>query len=140
MYDTLRSPQEREVLPPETVIRNVLEWYADSSMEQEDTFFTLQSAWDALAYDKYETGSREEGLAGSLFTSVLWRDQRASHQIDQPQTGTPYLTQWPRPQAFLTNEDKTEITIPEKLRKYNQYLMSSEYEELWNKAKSQRNR
>jgi hypothetical protein len=35
---------------------------------------------------------------------------------------------------------QTEITIPEKLRTYNKYLMSSEYEERLNKAKSQRHR
>ena len=52
VYATLRSPREREVLPPETIIRNVLEWYSSSSMEQDDTFFTLLSAWDALAYDR----------------------------------------------------------------------------------------
>jgi hypothetical protein len=35
-------------------------------MEQEDTFFTLRTAWDALVYDEYEAGSKEEGLAGSV--------------------------------------------------------------------------
>ena len=35
---------------------------------------------------------------------------------------------------------QTEIAIPDKLRNYNQYLMSSEYQERWTQAKSQRNR
>ena len=66
-YDRIRSPKEREVLPPETVIRNVLDWYSGSSMEQDDGFFTLRTAWDALNYDRYEAGSREEGVCSTIF-------------------------------------------------------------------------
>jgi hypothetical protein len=139
VYDTLRSPQEREVLPPETVIRNVLEWYADSSMEQEDTFFTLQSAWDALAYDKYETGSREEGLAGSLLQAYYGETKEPAIKLTNPKQVL-LLDAMAEAAGVPHQRGQTEITIPEKLRKYNQYLMSSEYEELWNKAKSQRNR
>ena len=63
LYTSIRSPEEREVLPPEAIVRNQLDWYADTpNQEKAETFFLLRSAWDALAYDRYEIGSREEGL------------------------------------------------------------------------------
>ena len=139
VYDTLRSPQERAVLPPETVIRNVLEWYASSSTEQDDTFFTLKSAWDALAYDKYETGSREEGLAGSLLQSYYGETKEPSIKLTNPKQVLLFGAM--AEAAGLPHQrGQTEITIPEKLRHYNQYLMSSEYEELWKSARARRNR
>ena len=36
-------------------------------MEQDDGFFTLRTAWDALNYDRYEAGSREEGVCSTIF-------------------------------------------------------------------------
>jgi hypothetical protein len=35
---------------------------------------------------------------------------------------------------------QTEITIPEKLKNYNQYLMSPAYQERWDNAQLRRNR
>ena len=139
VYDTLRSPQEREVLPPETVIRNVLEWYASSSTEQDDTFFTLQSAWDALAYDKYETGSREEGLAGSLLQSYYGETKEPTIKLTNPKQVL-LLDAMAEAAGLPHQRGQTEITIPEKLKNYNQYLMSPEYQERWDNAKSRRNR
>jgi hypothetical protein len=139
VYDTLRSPQERAVLPPETAIRNVLEWYADSSMEQEDTFFTLQSAWDALAYNKYEPGTKEEGLAGSLLQSYYGATKEPTIKLTNPKQVL-LLDAMAEAAGVPHQRGQTEITIPEKLRNYNQYLMSSEYEELWNRVRARRNR
>jgi hypothetical protein len=34
----------------------------------------------------------------------------------------------------------TEITIPEKLRNYNHYMMSTEYQERWARAQARRNK
>ena len=139
VYDTLRSSQERAVLPPETVIRNVLEWYASSSMEQEDTYSTLLSAWDALAYDKYETGTKEEGLAGSLLQSYYGETKEPSIKLTNPKQVL-LLGAMAEAAGVPHQRGQTEITIPEKLRHYNKYLLSSEYEERLTKAKSQRNR
>src|SRR5206468_1724322 len=66
LYQLLRAPNEREVLPPEAIIRKQLDWHADTpNKEQAEIFHTLGYAWDALAFDRYEQGSGEEGLAGS---------------------------------------------------------------------------
>jgi hypothetical protein len=139
VYAMLRSPREREVVPPETVIRNVLEWYASSSMEQDDTYFTLLSAWDALAYEKYEPGTKEEGLAGSLLQSYYGETKEPSIKLTNPKQVLLFGAM--AEAAGLPHQrGQTEITIPEKLRHYNQYLMSSEYEERLNKAKAERNR
>ena len=70
VHTNLRSPQDREALPPETIIRSVLDWYSSSSMEQEDTFFTLRTAWDALVYDQYEAGLKGGRLGGLYPTSL----------------------------------------------------------------------
>jgi hypothetical protein len=138
IYASLRSPQEREVLPPETVIRSVLDWYSGSSMEQGDTFFTLRSACDALAYDQYETGSKEEGLAGSVLQAYYSATREPVIKLTDPKqvlllgamaeaAGIPH--QW----------GQTEIAIPEKLRNYNQYMMSQEHEERFTRARARRN-
>jgi hypothetical protein len=139
VYGALRSPRERAVLPPETVIRNVLEWYASSSMEQEDTFFTLQSAWDALAYDKYEPGSREEGLAGSLLQSYYGETKEPTIKLTNPKQVV-LLDAMAEAAGIPHQRGQTEITIPEKLKNYNQYMMSPEYQQRWDNAKSRRNR
>ena len=59
VYAELRSPHEREILPAEAIVHNVLEWYSAPETGGEETF-TLRCAWDALAFDRYEVGSREE--------------------------------------------------------------------------------
>ena len=139
VYDTLRSPRDREVLPPETVIRNVLDWYSSSSMEQEDTFSTLLSAWDALVYDQYETGSKEEGLAGSTLYSYHSSTREPTIKLTNSKQ-VQLLDPMAEAAGIQHERGQTEIAIPEKLKNYNQYLMSPEYHERWTHAKSRRNR
>ena len=139
VYETLRSPREREVLPPETIIRNVLDWYSSSSMELDDTFFTLRSAWDALAYDKYEIGSREEGLAGSVLQAYYGATKEPTIKLPNPKQ-VQLLDAMAEAADIPHQRGQTEITIPEKLRKYNQYMMTPEYQERWTQARAQRNR
>lgn len=139
IYASLRSPQEREVLPPETIIRSVLDWYSSSSMEQDDTFFTLMSAWDALAYDKYETGSKEEGLAGSLLQSYYGATREPTIKLADPKQ-VQLCDAMAEAAGIPHQRGQTEITIPEKLRNYNQYMMSQEYQERWDSARLRRNR
>lgn len=139
IYASLRSPQEREVLPPETIIRSVLDWYSSSSMEQDDTFFTLMSAWDALAYDKYETGSKEEGLAGSLLQSYYGATREPTIKLTDPKQ-VQLFDAMAEAAGIPHQRGQTEITIPEKLRNYNQYMMSQEYQERWDSARLRHNR
>ena len=139
IYASLRSPQEREVLPPETIIRNVLDWYSSSSMEQDDTFSTLLSAWDALVYDKYETGSKEEGLAGSILQSYYGETREPAIKLTNPKQVL-LLDAMAEAAGIPHQRGQTEIVIPEKLRNYNQYMMSPEYEERWTRAQARRKR
>ncbi len=41
VYEKMRSPEQSQELRPELIIRSVLDWYSSSSMERDDTFFTL---------------------------------------------------------------------------------------------------
>jgi hypothetical protein len=72
---------EPEVLPPERAVRGVLDWYAGSeNKEMAEHMFTVRSAWDALSYDRYEPGSREEGLAGSVLQAYASGNGGAKNQ------------------------------------------------------------
>ena len=52
-------------------------------MPDEGEFFsTLRYAWDALAYDYYPPGSRDENLAGSTIKMYYQHDQA----IGEPRT------------------------------------------------------
>jgi hypothetical protein len=139
VYTRFRSPQDREVLPPETIIRSVLDWYSSSSMEQGDTFFTLRSAWDALAYDQYETGSKEEGLAGSVLQAYYSATREPAIKLTDPKQVL-LLGAMAEAAGIPHQRGQTEIVIPEKLRNYNQYMMSPEYEERFTRARARRKR
>jgi hypothetical protein len=108
-------------------------------MEQSDTFFTLRSAWDALAYDKYEPGSKEEGLAGSILQAHYSETKEPTIRLPNPKQ-VQLLDALTEAADIPHQRGQTEITIPEKLRNYNQYLISPEYEERWSRAQSRRNR
>ena len=108
-------------------------------MEQDDTFSNLRSAWDALVYDKYETGSKEEGLAGSLLQAYYSETKEPSIKLTNPKQVL-LLGAMAEAAGVPHQRGQTEITIPEKLRHYNQYMMSQEYQDRWTNAKAQRNR
>ena len=108
-------------------------------MEQDDTFSNLRSAWDALAYDKYEPGTKEEGLAGSLLQAYYSATKEPSIKLTNPKQ-VQLLDAMAEAAGVPHQRGQTEITIPEKLRRYNQYMMSQEYQDRWTNAKSRRNR
>jgi hypothetical protein len=140
VYSAIQTPEEREVLPPELVVRKQLDWYADTpNTEKAETFFTLRSAWDALAYDRYEIGSQEEGLAGSILQAYYSATHEPTIKLSNPRhvrlldalteaAGIPH----PRGQA--------DVEIPEKLRNYNKHVLSNAYQERWAQAQAKRNK
>jgi hypothetical protein len=139
VYQQLRSPTEREVLPPETVIRNVLDWYAGSSDEEKgERFFALRTAWDALNYDRYEVGSREEGLAGSLLQSYHGATREGTVKLTDPKQ-VKMFDAMAESAGISRQRGQTEIEIPEHARRYNQYLMSEEYQRKFDEARARRN-
>ena len=140
VYQQLRSPTDREVLPPETVIRNALDMYAGSSDEEKgETFFTLRTAWDALNYERYEVGSREEGLAGSILQSYHNATGEGSVKLTDSKQ-VKMFDAMVEAAGISRPRGQTEIAIPEHARRYNQYLMSEEYQQKFDEAKARRNR
>ena len=87
---------------------------------------------------KYETGSKEEGLAGSILQSYYSAGKEPTIRLTNPKQ-VQLLDAMAEAAGVPHQRGQTEITIPEKLRNYNQYLISPEYEERWSRAQSRRN-
>jgi hypothetical protein len=122
------NPHEPAQLSPETAVRGVLDWYAGSAnSELGDHLFTVRTAWDALAYNRYEPGSREEGLAGSVLQAYHGATREPTIKLTHPMQ-VRVLDAFTEAAGVPHQRGQTEIEIPEKLRNYNQYLMSPEYQ------------
>jgi hypothetical protein len=107
-------------------VRGVLDWYAGSgNKELSGHMFTVRSAWDALSYDRYEPGSREEGLAGSVLQAYASATGEPKIKLTHP-TQVRVLDALTEAAGVPHQRGQTEIEIPEKLRNYNRYLMSPE--------------
>jgi hypothetical protein len=137
VYADIRSPHEREVLPAEAIVRTQLDWYSAPNTGGE-TAFTLRSAWDALAYDRYEAGSREEGLAGSLLQAYYGATHEPTIKLTDPGQ-VRALDAMTEAVGIPHQRGKTDIEIPEKLRNYNKYLLSDEYRQRVEQAQAKRN-
>lgn len=134
VYAELRSPHEREVLPAETIIRNQLDWYSAPETGGEAAF-TLRTAWDALAYDRYEVGSKEEHLAGVSLQMYYNETREPTIKLTEPgQVRT--LDALTEAVGIPHQRGQTEIEIPEKVRQYRKYRMSEEYRQRWNEARA----
>jgi hypothetical protein len=119
---------EPEVLSPERAVRGMLDWYAGSAnKEMGEHMFTVRSAWDALSYDRYEPGSREEGLAGSVLQAYYSATREPSIKLTHPMQ-VRVLDALAEAAGVSHQRGQTEVEIPEKVRNYNQYLMSPEYQ------------
>ena len=128
LHSIHENPHEPEVLSPETAVRGVLDWYAGSAnKEMGEHMFTVRSAWDALSYDRYEPGSREEGLAGSVLQAYYGATREPTIKLTHPMQ-VKVLDALTEAAGVPHQRGKTEVEIPEKARNYNQYLMSPEYQ------------
>jgi hypothetical protein len=138
LYTSIRSPEEREVLPPEAIVRKQLDWYSDTpNKEKAETFFTLRSAWDALAYDRYEIGSKEEGLAGSVLQAYYSATHEPTIKLSDPRQ-VRMLDALTEAAGVPHQRGQTEVQIPEKLRNYTKDQMSAEYQTRWAQAQAKR--
>jgi hypothetical protein len=138
LYTSIRSPEEREVLLPEAIVRKQLDWYSDTpDKEKGESFFTLRSAWDALAYDRYEIGSKEEGLAGSVLQAYYSATHEPTIKLSDP-SQVRLLDALTETAGIPHHRGQAEIEIPEKLRNYNRHVMSNEYQERWAQAQAKR--
>ena len=131
-------PHEPEVLSPERAVRGVLDWYAGSAnKEMGEHMFTVRSAWDALSYDRYEPGSREEGLAGSVLQAYYSATREPTIKLTHPMQ-VRVLDALTEAAGVPHQRGKSEVEIPEKVRNYNQYLMSPEYQTRLTEAQATR--
>jgi hypothetical protein len=138
LYTAIRSPEEREVLPPEAIVRQQLDWNSHTpDKEKGESLFTLRTAWDALAYDRYEIGSKEEGLAGSVLQATYAATHEPTIKLSDPRQ-VRLLDALTEAAGIPHQRGKTDIEIPEKLRNYNKYLMSEEYQHKWTQAQAKR--
>ena len=129
---------EPEVLSPERAVRSVLDWYAGSAnKEMGEHMFTVRSAWDALSYDRYEPGSREEGVAGSVLQAYYGATREPTIKLTHPMQ-VRVLDALTEAAGVPHQRGKSEVEIPEKLRNYNQYLMSPEYQARLTEAQAKR--
>ena len=134
LYAAYRLPEEREVLPPEAIVRKQLDWYADTpNQEKGESFFTLRSAWDALAYDRYEIGSKEEGLAGSVLQAYYAATHEPTIKLSDPRQ-VRLLDALTEAAGIPHQRGQADIEIPEKLRNYTTYQLSAEYQTRWAQA------
>jgi hypothetical protein len=70
-----------------------------------------------MAYDRYEVGSREEGLAGSTMQMYYWATHEPTIKLTDPgQVRT--LDALTEAVGIPHQRGQTEIQIPEKLRNY----------------------
>jgi len=122
------NPHEPDAISSETAVRGVLDWYAGSAnTEMGEHMFTVRSAWDALSYDRYEPGSREEGLAGSVLQAYYGATREPSIKLTHPMQ-VKVLDALAEAAGVPHQRGQTEVEIPDKLRNYNQYIMSPEYQ------------
>ena len=129
---------EAELLSPERAVRGVLDWYSGSANpELGDHMFTVRSAWDAMVYDSYESGSSVEGLAGSVLQAYYHTTHEPKIKLTHPME-VRVLDALAEAANVPHQRGQSEIEIPEKLRNYNRYLMSPEYQAKLTEAQAKR--
>jgi hypothetical protein len=132
------NPHEPAELSPETAVLGMLDWYSGSAnKEMGEHMFTVRSAWDALSYDRYEPGSREEGLAGSVLQAYASATGKPKIKLTHT-TEVRVLDALTEAAGVPHQRGQTEIEIPEKLRNYNRYQMSPEYQAKFAEAQAKR--
>src|SRR5687768_15711918 len=124
-YQGFRSDRDREVLPPETIIRSILDWHSDTPGERGEKSHILRTAWDALNFDRYEIGSREEGLAGSLLQSYHGATGEESIRLTDPKE-IKLFDAMAEAAGISRERGQADIPIPQNARHYNKYLMSND--------------
>jgi hypothetical protein len=134
--------QQREQLlggcfSPEEIIRSRLCWHAlvDDKIEK-DFSLPLLLAWDALAYDRYGAGSFEEGSIGLTLQYYYQSTHEPAIRLSHPQIRI--IDALTEAVGIPHQRGQAEIEIPEKLRHYDEYIFSKEYQKLVAKAKTKK--
>ena len=132
--------ERRQAIPAAAVIRRKLDWEAGTpDQEKGEVYSGLRDAWDALAYDRYRPGSRDENLAGfSLFRSYNNKRSEGVPDPDVIRLSDPLQVRMMdalAEAAYVPHErGQTAYIIPERLRDYTKWTLSEEYQ---NKVKAE---
>jgi len=125
--------EKQNVWAPEGFIqRKIHEQIRDA---EHHTFWDkIRTAWDIVAYDRYEPGSYHERNAGHRVANHYDAYREAVLRLSDPQAQMlDVLTDAVGIKRQLGQND---IPIPEKLRNYEAYRNSAEYQRLKNKVRA----
>jgi hypothetical protein len=90
-------------------------------------WFPLRNAWDALTYDRYQPGSFDEVFAGWCLSEHFQRTHEAIIRLSNLQVRI--LDALTDAVGIPHQKGRTEIEIPKKLRNYDNWQASEEYQE-----------
>ena len=99
----------------------------------------LRTAWDALNFDRYEVGSHEEGLAGSLLQAYHGATGEESVKLTDPKE-IKLFDAMAEAAGIPHERGQADIPIPQNARYYNKYLMSNEYQQKFDQAQARKNK
>jgi hypothetical protein len=126
-----------EVSPPEEVIREALlnSKVREGIPGKHYMFYSqLLEAWDALAYDRYIPGERNERLAGHVLQARYEFYDGEVSTVNLSKTQAKIIDALAEVVGIPRGRGQTKIEIPEKLRHYRKWRESSEYQERVAKA------
>jgi hypothetical protein len=95
------------------------------SGKEAQAFYTLRSAWDALAYERYTPGSRAETQGGFWVFLLYRRTQEPTIKLSPEQTQI--IDALTEAVGIPHQRGQADIEIPEKLRNYEKWTSSVEY-------------
>jgi hypothetical protein len=129
-----------EYLTREEIIRMYLNFEEESGDERIKAFFApLRRAWDVLAYERYEPGSSEEHQSGILLSRLHRYYRESTIRLSDP-LQVKVIDALTEVCAIPHVRGQAEIEIPEKLRDYDRWILSTEYQEKLGKARAERKR
>jgi hypothetical protein len=124
--------EKRKEAYPEGIIRDELSSLQSVKAGQGEersispVWYPLRNAWDALTYDRYQSGSFHERLAGRCLSEYF----QCTHEpvIRLSDTQVRILDALTEAVGIQHQRGQAEIEIPEKLRNYDQWISSEEYQ------------
>lgn len=134
-----RGQQLGGAYTPEEIIHSKLQWesgiqhFQDETLNKERTefFSQLRSAWDALAYDRYEPGSLEEQLAGATLSHYTAHTRTVGGEpvIRLSPIQTRIIDALTETVGIPHTKRQAGIAIPDKLKNYSKFVFSKEYQD-----------
>jgi hypothetical protein len=128
-----------EFLTREEIIRLKLNFEEESAAnkQRKEFFAPLRRAWDVLAYERYEPGSIEEHHSGVLLSRFYQYYREPVIRLSDP-LQVEVLDALIEACEIPHQPGQAEIQIPPKLRDYDNWIASREYQDRVVKAREER--